>query len=410
MPDTKSQINALKHFGIFIDQLENYHLLSLDRQKKYEADYQGDIGAKWPDEFEWISLIRRLRKELIESGFQVPKHWLTAKTQPPFSHDDHALLQNIHREIYAEILLLEASPELSEATPDSPKMISGKTIPNTENQYLNSHAQNTLIAPLLLALLTVCAACLTPAAFHKDPLNLLNSEFGSIVVGGVVLALITAIGVALGKIISQRRNDEKKLALSSIFFVVLAWLGLIFYFHQRNPSSEATAEKSPPQFMVNNASLATPSVNSTPQPTTGNPLPQPTLVKPLLQPTPINPVPSDGLNIVTVTVSCSGDNPGAMITIKWGHPNLDQNTHVIRVLTGQRGNDILTLPIDSEFEIQTEGGHGTRYEIEAATATGNLSVKYDHGFHEVAGNGDIHIGWSSKPNDYGEGNIRVHIQ
>lgn len=110
-----------------------------------------------------------------------------------------------------------------------------------ESARSNLHKPRGLLVPLLLALLAVCAACLTPLAFHKDPMELLNSAFWSIIVGGVVLALSTAIGIGLRDRFFQKQERSRPLLMSAVFVILLACLGLIFFFRQRDVSPR-TAE------------------------------------------------------------------------------------------------------------------------------------------------------------------------
>lgn len=119
---------------------------------------------------------------------------------------------------------------------------------------------------------------------------------------------------------------------------------------------------------------------------------------------------------VTIVASCEGESStNSHLTIRWGHPDFHQNEYFNpwQVKHATEDKKEFELPDKaSEFEIQTEGGKITSYNIQISiNGRAALSLKFDKDANvkEFKNLGVVHTQRSSDLNAYGEGNIRIHL-
>lgn len=125
----------------------------------------------------------------------------------------------------------------------------------------------------------------------------------------------------------------------------------------------------------------------------------------------------------TIQIQCKG-NSDARVAIRWGHPKYDGTADMslwsVRCDDSQatqettKQNQVTIKERDSQFEIQTEGGILTGYDINVQIVGGNTKLGGIDISHQgsptlaVSGSG-FHIQRSSGPNRYGEQNFRVYL-
>jgi hypothetical protein len=124
----------------------------------------------------------------------------------------------------------------------------------------------------------------------------------------------------------------------------------------------------------------------------------------------------------TVGLSCNGTSPSAQVALRWGHPNynstpLDPTTSILKVpCQGTIEHAYNVSAKDSQFEIQTEGGAHTGYEIHAQITDRNSRTHVISLIHQPDMDKDpqvsdsrITLTRSAGPNVYGEQNFRVKL-
>jgi hypothetical protein len=117
---------------------------------------------------------------------------------------------------------------------------------------------------------------------------------------------------------------------------------------------------------------------------------------------------------VKLTLKVNGDvNVDSHVTITWGHRDYDENKYVVwRVGSGAINTKEIYVPdAQSEFEIQTEGGKYTGYdlliEIDNHPAIICKFKADPGGVTQFQNLGVVHTERSSNVNGTGEGNLRV---
>ena len=124
---------------------------------------------------------------------------------------------------------------------------------------------------------------------------------------------------------------------------------------------------------------------------------------------------------IHLQASCSGDQNGAQLAMRWGHPNHDQNEYFPK-RTIQRGKSVslefVCADRLSELELQTEGGKGTGYTISIRFDKGDavspqtmptILLEHSSGHDNDVVNGGVGAKRSSPLNEYGEQNIRIDM-
>ena len=120
-----------------------------------------------------------------------------------------------------------------------------------------------------------------------------------------------------------------------------------------------------------------------------------------------------------IMVHCWGGHaPDNHVTIKWGHPNKDACFSGFPFTINSGATNTLDFPIptgESEFEIQSQGGHATSYDITVTFdhRPGNLTMGYHGGWLVPActnGCAAVCMNCSKGFNNYGEGNMKVFLE
>lgn len=147
---------------------------------------------------------------------------------------------------------------------------------------------------------------------------------------------------------------------------------------------------------------------------------------------------------VHVKLDCTG-NDGGFVTLKWGHPDKDDDGYFKPFLRAFRGQaeaafNFVIADKNSEFEVQTEGGRATGYRLriwfgapepdgpsvvpsgppplpaDLTAVVPNLELVFN--YSNVAGqpaktdfrnNGGVFVRRSAGPNGTGEQNVRVDL-
>jgi len=120
---------------------------------------------------------------------------------------------------------------------------------------------------------------------------------------------------------------------------------------------------------------------------------------------------------VHIVAKCWGDqDKNAHISIRWGHPHKDNNEYFHQwdiAASKEEQKDFQLSDVASEFEIQTQGGHYTGYDIRISfDGQPGLTLEYKAapgGETKFVNEGVVYAVRSSPVNGYGEQNIRIFL-
>ena len=126
-----------------------------------------------------------------------------------------------------------------------------------------------------------------------------------------------------------------------------------------------------------------------------------------------------GTATIKVHITCSGNRGDAQIAMRWGHRDFHENEYFPTWKTHCPGVAEKLFQItdqNSEFEIQTEGGNSTGYEVLAYINPGDVmpslpSIELRHNGSSTSApvTRNVVLTRSSGPNQYGEQNFRVDL-
>ncbi len=122
-----------------------------------------------------------------------------------------------------------------------------------------------------------------------------------------------------------------------------------------------------------------------------------------------------------IIAQSSGDRSSAQMALRWGHPDFNDHGYfplwTIKAGTAQE-KDFSLKDAKSEFEIQTEGGEGTKYHLSIWLDLGkglamqpNIEIAHQlEGTQITSATSNDGVTFEpSKGNVYGEGNVRVTV-
>ena len=119
---------------------------------------------------------------------------------------------------------------------------------------------------------------------------------------------------------------------------------------------------------------------------------------------------------VTIVATCEGNSAGnSHLTITWGSPDFNDHQYLNLWNVQHATQDTKSFDLSdktSEFEIQTQGGQITSYDIQISiNGTNAISLKFDKsaGIKENKNLGVVYTQRSSDLNEFGEGNIRINL-